>query len=233
MNRLSPFFMQRKSSLDFQEACREVRLKFPTAFGPLSACAPSAAEEEGARWAASLPERPGLHQVLCPVGADSGSLELLLALVEETGRRGIRMVWIDPADSLDPQTAFSGPQRHLLWARGGGLQTALRVADTVARDENFPFVCLDGAMVAADQWKRVPLGQWYRLQRLVRHHCTSLILCSPSVSIPSVGLRWSVRRKWDFESLFDRNPGELLASIRVEDAGELSSIPEGVGASAG
>lgn len=208
--------MHAKDSLDFQEVCREVRSRFPLAFGSLAESGRFEGGQDGGSWVASLPDRVGLHQVQVPEGVSSGSLELLLAAVEETGRRGMRMVWIDPSDCLDPPTAFDASPRHLLWARGGGLRMALRVADTVARDENFPFVCLDGAMIAAGEWKRVPLSQWYRLQRLVRRHGTSLILWTPPVSIPPAERRWTLQGGWDFERLFDRFPEELRRSVHVD-----------------
>jgi len=215
--------MHSKGSVDFQEVCREVRSRFPSAFGSPARPARSEGGEEGLSWAFSLPDQVGFHQVVIPFGVSSGSLELLLAAAEESGRRGMRMVWIDPSDCLDPPTAFDASPRHLLWARGGGLRTALRVADAVARDENFPFVCLDGAMIAPEEWKRVPLSQWYRLQRLVRCHGTSLILWTPPVSIPPAECRWNVRKGWAFGGLFDRSPEELRRSIHVSEEGRGSS----------
>lgn len=209
--------MHSKGSLKFQEVCHEVRSRFPSAFGSLSAAAHSVEEQDGVSWLSSLPDRTGFHQVLSPGGVSVGSLELLLGAVEETGRRGIRMVWIDPCDCLDPPTAFDRVPGHLLWARGGGLEGALRVADAVARDENFPFICLDGSLIAAAEWKRVPLARWYRLQRLVHRHATSLILWTPPVSIPPVECRWTVRGQWTFAGLFDRSSEELCEAIRVQD----------------
>ncbi len=110
------------------------------------------------------------------------------------------------------------------------MRTALRVADAVARDENFPFICLDGAMTAPDEWKRVPLSQWYRLQRLVRRHGTSLILWTPPVSIPPAECRWSVRGEWVFEELFDRSPEELRRSVFVDEGAVGGSVLEAASA---
>lgn len=220
--------MALRSSISFEAACREVRSRFPTAFRPVGPSAESARGEAALGWASSLPDRPGLHQVVAPAGRSSGSLEMLLALVEETGRRGMRMVWIDPADCLDPPTAFQDAPRHLLWARGGGLGAALRVADAVARDPHFPFVCLDGMIVPTAEWKKVPLPLWYRLQRLVRRQGACLVLWSPPVPVPPAERRWALGGGWSFESLADRWPEELRAALHFDRIESVAPSGQGL-----
>jgi len=180
------------SSAEFDRVCREVRARFPSAFaerrsqsGPVTGSADA--------WVENCLKSPGVQQVLTTYGKTTGSLELLLRLVAETRCRQMRMVWIDPCDCLDPVTAFEKSPLHLLWVRGGGLAGAIRVADAVLRDENFPFVCLDGVLIPAEEWKRVPLGQWYRLQRLVHGRKTTLVIWTPSVVIPAANRRASFK----------------------------------------
>lgn len=148
-------------------------------------------------------------------GKTTGSLEVLLQLVEETGQRQMRMVWIDPCDCLDPVTAFNRSPRHMLWARGGGLGRALQVADAVLRDENFPFVCLDGVLIPADEWKRIPLHRWYRLQRLAYRRGACLVLWTPAVVIPAATGRWQLSANWEFPDCFHASREELQAGVSL------------------
>ena len=207
--------MNSPSSIPFETVCREVRSRFPTAFAPTPETPPPAVEDI-TEWTARCPDLPGFHQVRA--GGGCGSLEVLLSLVAETGARPMRMVWIDPADSLDPATAFERTPTHLLWARGGGLPGALRVADAILRDGDFPFVCLDGVLLPAAEWRRIPLSRWYRLQRLVSRRQATLLLWTPPVAIPAASRRWTLSAEWSFDHLFDRSPEELRARIRIAPA---------------
>lgn len=179
--------------------------------------------EDVSSWVEGCLSAAGMRQVISAPRRASGSLELLLRLVRETGRRQMRMVWIDPCDCLDPVTAFTAPPRHLLWARGGGLLRALQVADLVLRDENFPFVCLDGRLLAPSEWKRVPLNRWYRLQRLVHRRGSSLILWTPPVVIPAASQRWNLSARWTFPDCFTAPRGELEAAVSIVSAEERAA----------
>ncbi len=176
-------------------------------------------------------ELAGLHQVIASPGRVSGSLEVFLRLVEETRRRRIRMVWIDPSDCLDPVTAFAQAPQHLVWARGGGLPAALQVADAVLRDENFPFVCLDGVLLEENDWRRQPLSRWYRLQRLANRKGACLILGTPAVTIPAAGRRWTVGVNWEFPDCFTTPRGELQSGVSLTpaDSSGASERSEGTG----
>ena len=207
--------MRNSSSSAFREICREVRARFPSAFGGEGRSSVDRSASDLRSWLSTAPDRKGVGQLVARPGVPSGSLEALLGLVEETRRRRMRMVWIDPADCLDPSSAFPEAPRHLLWARGGGLETALRVADTVLRDENFPFVCLDGALVPAVEWKRVPLDRWYRLQRIVHRRGTALLLCTPPLEIPPARWRLVPAPAWSFPSVFSLRPEELRAGVAL------------------
>lgn len=202
------------SPSSFDQICREVRERFPSAFGKLPS--PDRGAVEGVdSWVESCLGGAGMQQVCAVPRRSSGSLELLLKLVAETRRRQMRMVWIDPCDCLDPVTAFEVPPRHLLWARGGGLSTAVRVADAVLRDENFPFVCLDGVLLRQEDWRGVPSAQWYRLQRLAHRRGATVVLWTPPVTIPGVGRRWSLSCHWRFPDCFSASGDELRGEVSV------------------
>lgn len=183
-----------------------------------------------ASWTRNCVGSVGLQQVVAEPRKVSGSLQVLLKLVEETWQRRMRMVWIDPCDCLDPVTAFDRSPQHLLWARGGGLGGALRVADAVLRDENFPFVCLDGVLLEENEWKRIPLNRWYRLQRLANRRGSALILWTPPVVIPAATRRWSLAARWSFSDCFTASREELRAGVSLmateERAGEWTEAQQ-------
>ncbi|MGE9289371.1 MAG: hypothetical protein ACQKBT_00185 [Puniceicoccales bacterium] len=215
-----------RSSDSFDQVCNEVRAQFPSAFQRTD---PGSLEEgeEISSWIRSCVAVAGLKQVMAEPRKSSGSVEMLLGLVQEARRQRVRMVWIDPCDCLDPVTAFDRDPSHLLWTRGGGLSGALRVADAVLRDENFPFVCLDGMLLAAEEWKRVPLNRWYRLQRLANRRGASLVLWTPSMVVPAATQRWTLSARWSFPDCLDRSREELRQEIvLMHSEGVPRGLPE-------
>ena len=205
------------SSRSFDQICTEVRARFPSAFSSTRRGSEETGEDLSS-WIRGCIETPGLTQVTTRPRRTSGSLEVLLELVEETQRRRLRMVWVDPCNCLDPVTAFDRSYPHLLWTRGGGLSEAIRVADTVLRDENFPFVCLDGVLLSAEEWKRVPLNRWYRLQRLAQRKGASLILWTPPMVVPAATQRWHLSADWAFPDCFNASREDLRGGISLVSA---------------
>src|ERR1051325_4040399 len=86
----------------------------------------------------------------------AGSALLTHALLQEAHRRGFFLALIDGRDSFDPQTAAPAVLRNLLWVRGRAAADAVKAADFLLRDGNFPLVVLDLVLNPAEELRKVP-----------------------------------------------------------------------------
>src|SRR5206468_4710380 len=74
---------------------------------------------------------------------------------------------IDGRDSFDPQPLGNSCLRHLLWVRCHKAFEAVKAADLLLRDGNFPLVIVDLVLNPPEELRKIPQTSWYRLQRLV------------------------------------------------------------------
>src|ERR1700694_1841695 len=96
----------------------------------------------------------------------AGSASLISALLHAAQRDQYFVALIDGRDSFDPQPLGNACLGHLLWMRCNKSLGALKAADLLLRDGNFPLVIVDLVLNAADEL-RISQTSWYRLQRLV------------------------------------------------------------------
>jgi hypothetical protein len=148
----------------------------------------------------------------------SGRTGLLLAAVARATRRGSLAAWVDPADTLSPESAGSAGAdlTRLLWLRGRALPEALQAAATLVGSGLFEIVVFDVAGVRDAAIRRLPGTSWIRLQRAVADTQTALVLlasshvaCGPggaSLALRKAKARWSGAR----------GPGRLLRGIDAE-----------------
>jgi hypothetical protein len=145
--------------------------------------------------------------------ASSGRTGVLLSLLARTTGTGALAALVDPLDRLDPASAQAAgvDLARLLWLRGprgdGGeepqakaLGEATAAAATLAGAGLFDVVALDLAGAGHGR-RRLPATTWLRLQRLVEHTNTALVLladghvaCGPggrALALEPAGLRFS------------------------------------------
>lgn len=97
---------------------------------------------------------------------------------------------IDGSDSFSPFDDISLPR--FLWVRCQNSEQALKAADLLLRDGNVSFVLLDLAINPLRQLRKIPPTTWYRLQRIVHHHATGLLVIVPSHLISCAESKWTL-----------------------------------------
>lgn len=108
---------------------------------------------------------------------------------------------IDGRDSFDPCGAGPVLSRHLLWVRCGNAFDAVKAADLLLRDTNFPLVVLDLVLNPTAELRRIPSASWYRLQRLVEPAPTAFLVLTRRSMISSAQLKLVLENSWNLSDL--------------------------------
>src|SRR4051812_19546314 len=108
---------------------------------------------------------------------------------------------IDGHDSFDPQPLGNSVLRHLMWVRCTKTLEAVKAADLLLRDGNFPLVVLDLVLNAADELRKIPQTSWFRLQRLAEAVPTSLLVLTRRSMISSARLKLVLENRWTVSDL--------------------------------
>lgn len=205
------------------ELRRTLRERFPEAHAGLStAVAP--AFLTGVPLLDQLPVRRGTVNEVVD-GGSAGSGLLLHALLESCQARGCPVGLIDVADAFDPQSHGSDLCRRLLWVRCAGVVPALKAADLLLRDGNFPLLVMDMVLAERREVVRVPAHCWSRLQLLAQRSGAVLLAMSASPLISCAVLRLRVSLD---SGLLDAPRRELVARLAVEVVRQRGCQPERV-----
>ncbi len=119
---------------------------------------------------------------------------------------------IDGADSFDPQPLGNVRLRHLLWVRCRKAMDAVKAADLLLRDGNFPLVVLDLVLNTAEELRKIPQSNWYRLQRLAEAVPTAFLVLTRRSIISSAQVKLVLENRWtlrDFQG--DRSSSSFRA----------------------
>ncbi len=144
--------------------------------------------------------------------ASAGSALLIHCLLHVAQRKGFFVALIDGRDSFDVESAGSAALAHLLWVRCESATEAMKAADLLLRDGNFPLVILDLVLNTADELRRIPPTSWYRLQRLVEVSPTAFIVMSRHNLVPSARTKLVLENQWQ---LADLDKANTLAQVRL------------------
>jgi hypothetical protein len=144
----------------------------------------------------------------------AGTALLTHALLQEAHRRGFFLALVDGRDSFDPQTATPAILRNLFWIRCRAAADAVKAADFLLRDGNFPLVVLDLVLNAPEELRKIPQSNWYRLQRLVEAAPTTFLILTRQSIISSAQLKLSLDNAWRLSDLDQTEPTSRLR-IRV------------------
>lgn len=142
----------------------------------------------------------------------AGSALLLHALLQNAQRAGYFLALVDGRDSFDPQPLGNRQLRNLLWVRCTKALDAVKAADLLLRDGNFPLVVLDLVLNAADELRKIPQTTWYRLQRLVETAPTAFLVLTRASIISSAQIKLSLDNAW---TLADLDQDHLTARLKV------------------
>jgi hypothetical protein len=148
----------------------------------------------------------------------AGSASLIHALLQAAHRNRYFLALIDGRDSFDPSSSGrpgNGCLSYLLWVRCTKALEAIKAADLLLRDGNFPLVIVDLVFNAPQELRKIPQTSWYRLQRLVESAPTACLVLTRLGMVSSAQLKIVLENSWTLESFEEENAISRLR-IRVE-----------------
>src|SRR5438876_12360051 len=151
----------------------------------------------------------------------AGSASLIHALIQPQRSAFVPVVvprpvaLIDGRDSFDPQPLGNACLRHLLWVRCNKVFEAIKAADLLLRDGNFPFVIVDLVLNPPEELRKIPQTNWYRLQRLVEASSTACLVLSRHSMVSSAQLKIVLENLWTLES-FEEEAAISRLRIRMQ-----------------
>jgi hypothetical protein len=131
----------------------------------------------------------------------AGTALLICALLDRAHRDGYFLGLIDGRDSFDPQALGHGRLRNLLWVRCTKAFDAVKAADPLLRDGNFPIVILDLVLNGPEELRKIPQTTWYRLQRLAEAAPTAFLVLTRASILSSAQLKLSLDNAWTLPDL--------------------------------
>jgi hypothetical protein len=143
----------------------------------------------------------------------AGTASLINALLRSAYRDRYFLALIDGRDSFDPQPLGNICLRNLLWVRCMQAIEAIKAADLLLRDGNFPLVILD--LILAPELRKIPQTSWYRLQRLVEPAPTAFLILTRRSMVSSAQLKLTLENSWKLADL-ERRDALSQCEIRVQ-----------------
>jgi hypothetical protein len=142
----------------------------------------------------------------------AGSASLISALLQAAQRDRYFIALIDGRDSFDPGPLSNSCLRHLLWVRCHKALEAIKAADLLLRDGNFPLVIADLVLNAPDELRKIPQTSWYRLQRLVEPTSTAFLVLTRRSMVSSAQLKIVLENAWTLQTFEQEN---ALSHLRI------------------
>ncbi|HEY0369442.1 MAG TPA: hypothetical protein VGC85_07580 [Chthoniobacterales bacterium] len=131
----------------------------------------------------------------------SGSASIIARLLDRAHREQQFLALIDGRDSFDPQPLGNERLRNVLWVRCTKALEAVKAADLLLRDGNFPLVILDLVLNSADELRKIPQTSWYRLQRLAEPLTTAFLVLTRRSMISSAQVKLVLENNWRLADL--------------------------------
>ena len=155
--------------------------------------------------------RGAITEVISP-RKSAGSASFIHALIDVSYRDNYFMALIDGRDSFDPCALPNFILRQLLWVRCTKAIEAVKAADLLLRDGNFPLVIVDLILNSPEELRKIPQTTWYRLQRLVESVPTACLVFTRYEMVSSAQLKLVLENSWDLESL---EKPDAISQLRI------------------
>ena len=155
--------------------------------------------------------RGAITELISP-GTSAGSASLIHALVHCAYRDNYFLALIDGRDSFDPCGLDNAWLQHLLWVRCSKASEAVKAADLLLRDGNFPLVIVDLVLNAPEELRKIPQTNWYRLQRLVEVLPTACLVLTRYEMVSSAQLKLVLENSWDIQTF---ETEDALSRLRI------------------
>ncbi len=143
--------------------------------------------------------------------ASAGSASLIHALLKSAEQDRHFIALVDGSDSFAPGSSNTSALRHLLWVRCRKAFDAVKAADLLLRDGNFPLVIVDLVLSEAAELRKIPQTSWYRLQRLAEAVPTACLIMNRHSIVSSAQLKIVLENSWALTDLEKENG---LADLR-------------------
>jgi hypothetical protein len=157
---------------------------------------------------------------------NAGSASLIYALLQTAHREQYFLALVDGRDSFDPSASGelgNALLQHLLWVRCRKAAEAIKAADLLLRDGNFPVVIVDLVLNGRDELRKIPQTSWYRLQRLVEAAPTACLVLTRQSMIASAQLKIVLENLWTLETLEKENAvSQLQMHVRRSHLRQVS-----------
>jgi hypothetical protein len=158
--------------------------------------------------------KSGITELISP-NLSGGSASFVAAMIRAAQRNRYFLALIDGNDSFDPQPLGNDTLRHLLWVRCRTTAEAMKSSDLLLRDGNFPLVITDLVFNPANEVRKIPQTNWYRLQRLVEATSTAYVILTRSNTVTSAQLKVILENAWTLHTFTAEDPGSFL-QVRVQ-----------------
>ena len=150
----------------------------------------------------------------------AGTALLIYRLLQMAHQQRYFLALIDGRDSFDPQPLGNVRLRNLFWVRCTKAVEAVKAADLLLRDGNFPLVVLDLVLNSADELRKLPQTSWYRLQRLAEPTATAFLILTRRSMISSAQLKLVLENKWTLANLQrDETASQLKVHVQRVQGG--------------
>ena len=159
--------------------------------------------------AGGLPKSAITELISPKLSAGSGSL--IHALLRSAQHDQHFVALVDGSDSFDPGSSDNSALQHLLWVRCHKAFDAIKAADFLLRDGNFPIVIVDLVLNSVDELRKIPQTSWYRLQRLVEAVPTACLVINRQSLVSSAQLKIVLENSW---ALTDLEKENAISSLR-------------------
>jgi len=143
----------------------------------------------------------------------AGSASLICALLGAAYRDRYFLALVDGCDSLDPSALLNSHLQNLLWVRCRKALEAIKAADLLLRDGNFPLVIVDLVLNPPHETNKIPQTSWYRLQRLVEAAPTACLVLTRHGMIASAQLKIVLENCWTLQTF---SAEKALARLRLQ-----------------
>jgi len=152
-----------------------------------------------------------ITELISPRGR-AGSASLIHALIHGAYRDKYFVALIDGRDSFDPCALANSILRQVLWMRCTKALEAVKAADLLLRDGNFPLVIVDLILNSLEELRKIPQTTWYRLQRLVESVPTACLVLTRHEMVSSAQLKLVLENSWNLETL---EKPETISQLQV------------------
>jgi hypothetical protein len=136
----------------------------------------------------------------------AGTASLIAALLRAAHRDGYFLALIDGRDSFDPEPLGNACLRHLFWLRCRTTGEAIKGADLLLRDGNFPLVIIDLVLNSGTEVRKIKQPTWYRLQRLVEPTSTAFLVLTRFSTVSSAHLKIILENAWTLRTFRKEDP---------------------------